>query len=52
MGGGPSQYESFDPKPGHECMRPSKTIALDQFISSDDPRLLVTPVMTALAAWG
>src|SRR6516164_5710541 len=26
MGGGPSQYESFDPKPGHECMGPSKTI--------------------------
>src|ERR1700728_4300097 len=26
MGGGPSQYESFDPKPGHECMGPTKTI--------------------------
>jgi hypothetical protein len=27
MGGGPSQYESFDPKPGHACMGPTKTIA-------------------------
>ncbi len=26
MAGGPSQYESFDPKPGHECMGPTKTI--------------------------
>jgi hypothetical protein len=26
MGGGPSQYESFDPKPGHECMGPTKVI--------------------------
>jgi hypothetical protein len=26
LGGGPSQYESFDPKPGHECMGPTKTI--------------------------
>jgi hypothetical protein len=26
MGGGPSQYESFDPKPGHECMGPTRTI--------------------------
>src|SRR5947209_4776596 len=26
MGGGPSQYESFDPKPGHECMGPTKII--------------------------
>jgi hypothetical protein len=27
MGGGPSQYESFDPKPGHACMGPTHTIA-------------------------
>jgi hypothetical protein len=27
MGGGPSQYESFDPKPGHACMGPTRTIA-------------------------
>jgi hypothetical protein len=27
MAGGPSQYESFDPKPGHACMGPTKTIA-------------------------
>jgi hypothetical protein len=26
MSGGPSQYESFDPKPGHECMGPTKII--------------------------
>jgi hypothetical protein len=26
MGGGPSQFESFDPKPDHECMGSSKTI--------------------------
>ena len=26
MGGGPSQYESFDPKPGHKCMGPTKVI--------------------------
>jgi hypothetical protein len=26
MGGGPSQYESFDPKPGHACMGPTKVI--------------------------
>jgi hypothetical protein len=25
-GGGPSQYESFDPKPGHECMGPTQLI--------------------------
>ena len=24
MGGGPSQYESFDPKPGHACMGPRR----------------------------
>jgi hypothetical protein len=27
MGGGPSQYESFDPKPGHACMGPTQTIS-------------------------
>ncbi len=27
MGGGPSQYESFDPKPGHPCMGPTRTVA-------------------------
>jgi hypothetical protein len=27
MAGGPSQYESFDPKPGHACMGPTRTIA-------------------------
>jgi hypothetical protein len=27
MSGGPSQYESFDPKPGHACMGPTQTIA-------------------------
>jgi hypothetical protein len=27
MGGGPSQYESFDPKPGHACMGPTRTVA-------------------------
>src|SRR5262249_48374530 len=26
MQGGPSQYESFDPKPGHECMGPTQVI--------------------------
>ena len=26
MGGGPSQYESFDTKPGHACMGPTRTI--------------------------
>jgi hypothetical protein len=26
MGGGPSQYESFDPKPGDECMGPTRVI--------------------------
>jgi hypothetical protein len=26
MSGGPSQYESFDTKPGHACMGPSQTI--------------------------